>query len=65
MLELLLAGCSSVVLLLHGASLFLRALFAPRHAVARPIRCVPSRVLPRTAARGPFSLFLFARSLRL
>jgi hypothetical protein len=29
-----------VVVLLHGASLFLRALFAPRHAVARPIRCV-------------------------
>jgi len=48
MLELLLAGCSSVVVLLHGASLFLRALFAPRHAVARPIRCAPSRVLPRT-----------------
>jgi len=40
MLELLLVGCSSVVVLLHGASLFLRALFAPRHAVARPIRCV-------------------------
>jgi len=38
MLELLLVGCSSVVVLLHGASLFLRALFAPRHAaVARPI----------------------------
>ena len=47
MLELLLAGCSSVVVL-HGAGLFLRALFAPRHAVARPIRCAPSRVLPRT-----------------
>jgi len=37
MLELLLVGCSSVVVLLHGASLFLRALFAPRHAFARPI----------------------------
>lgn len=36
MLELLLVGCSSVVLLLHGASLFLRALFS-RHAVARPV----------------------------
>jgi len=37
MLELLLVGCSSVVVLLHGASLFLRALFAPRPVVARPI----------------------------
>uniref|UniRef100_A0A0D9V447 Uncharacterized protein n=1 Tax=Leersia perrieri TaxID=77586 RepID=A0A0D9V447_9ORYZ len=37
MLELLLVGCSSVVLLLHGANLFLRALFS-RDAVARPIR---------------------------
>ncbi|KAL6845285.1 hypothetical protein ACP4OV_024780 [Aristida adscensionis] len=37
MWELLLVGCSSVVVLLHGASLFLRALLAPRHAVARHI----------------------------
>ncbi|KAJ1284778.1 hypothetical protein BS78_03G231200 [Paspalum vaginatum] len=44
MLELLLVGCSSVVVLLHGASLFLRALFAPRHAVARPIRINPTNV---------------------
>lgn len=46
MLELLLVGCSGVVLLLHGASFFLRALFSPCHAaVARPVRfvvcCVP------------------------
>lgn len=37
MLELLLVGCSSVVLLLHGASLFLRALFSRHGAVARPV----------------------------
>nr|XP_015624710.1 uncharacterized protein LOC4325276 [Oryza sativa Japonica Group] len=37
MLELLLVGCSSVVLLLHGANFLLRALFARRGAVARPI----------------------------
>jgi hypothetical protein len=59
MLELLLVGCSGVVVLLHGASFFLRALFSPRHAVARPVRFVPCALSgsPRDRAEELISLF--------